>query len=126
MRLSLKVCCVLIVVGSLTSVGCESNNKGKIEGTKWTGELKESPGMWMRMEFATDGRLKMVISGQGVSKTITGKWKLSFGDYVEMSDLSEPLAGRTKHVEKISITGKTLVMTDTDVGGTSITFQKEI
>jgi hypothetical protein len=124
MRPSVRVCCFLVFVGSFASVGCESNNKGKIEGTKWTGELKETPGVWLRMEFATDGRLRMVISGHGQSKTITGKWKLSFGDYVEMSDLSEALAGLKTHMEKITITGKTMVMTDSD--GKTVTFEKEI
>jgi hypothetical protein len=44
------------------------------------------------------------------------------GDHVEMTNLSEPLAGRTSHTEKIVVTGDTLVMTDSD--GQSVTFSR--
>jgi hypothetical protein len=113
---------LVVAVALVAAVGCESNNKGKLEGTKWFGELKEAPGASMTMEFAADGNLKMVISAKNVSKTITGKWRLSFGDYVEMTDLSEPLAGRTSHSEKITVEGATLTMTDSD--GKAISFQR--
>src|SRR5262245_54337753 len=122
MRASVRVWCLVAAAVSLAAAGCESNNKGKLEGTKWTASLKEAPGASMQMEFFADGRLRMFVTGPGVSKTIGGRWRLSFGDYVDMTDLSEPLAGRTSHTEKITVNGNTLVMTDSD--GKSVTFQR--
>jgi uncharacterized lipoprotein NlpE involved in copper resistance len=122
MRSSVRIPCLVAVAVSLAAVGCESNNKGKLEGTKWSASLKEVPGATMSLEFAADGNLRMVIQAAGKSKTITGKWRLSFGDYVDMTDLSEALANSTNHHEKITIEGSSLTMTDSD--GKAVTFRK--
>src|SRR5262245_20112932 len=100
MRTAVRVLVVLAVTVTLTGAGCESNNKGKIEGTKWKGTIAAVPGSSMQMEFLADGRLNLYLFAPGVRKTIAGKWSLSMGDYVDLTDLSEPLSGRTSHREK--------------------------
>jgi hypothetical protein len=123
MRTAVRVIVVLAVTVTLTGAGCESNNKGKIEGTKWKGTIKAVPGSSLTMEFLADGRLNLYLfAPPSVRKTIAGKWSLAMGDYVDLTDLSEPLSGRTSHREKIVITNNTLVMTDSD--GTSVSFTK--
>jgi hypothetical protein len=122
MRTAVRVVVVVAAAVSLAATGCESKNKGKLEGTKWKGSIPSAPGASMTMEFYADGRLVMGVHAANVNKIISGKWSLSFGDYVDMTDLSEPLSGRTSHKEKIVVTGNTLVMTDSD--GQSVTFTR--
>ena len=122
MRSVVRVLAVVVGTVTLAGAGCESNNKGKLEGTKWKGMIAAVPGSSMTLDFYADGRLALGIYAPGVNKTISGRWSLSMGDHVEMTNLSEPLAGRTSHTEKIVVTGDTLVMTDSD--GQSVTFSR--
>ena len=113
----------IVVACLLLAVPACSNNKGKIVG-RWEsvpgGVLP--PGISMSLEFTQDGRFTMGVNAPGVNKTITGKYSLGFGDSVTLSGLSEPLAGRSTHTEKITIVGSQLTMTDSD--GKAVVFKK--
>jgi hypothetical protein len=102
--------------------GCSSNNKGKIEGTKWNSNAtnvkgKQIPAGMLRLEFTSDG--KLTYNAGPVA--FTGTYSLGGGDTVTFH-LDQDLAGRKTHSEKITISGETLTMTDSD--GTSIPFTK--
>jgi hypothetical protein len=105
----------------LVSTGC-SSNKGKIEGTKWSSQaavLKgvNAPAGLLKLEFGKDGKLVYRAGAQ----TFTGKYSLGMGPNVTLN-LDQDLAGRKVHVEKVTISGNQLTMTDSD--GTQITFDK--
>jgi hypothetical protein len=110
---------IVLVLGV---TGCSSNNKGKIEGTKWssnptTVKGQPIPAGALRLEFTTDGKLTYVAGPM----TFTGTYSLGGGDTVTFH-LTQDLAGRKTHAEKISISGTTLTMTDSD--GTSLSFSQ--
>jgi hypothetical protein len=114
-----KLVVILLVLGV---VGCSSNNKGKIEGTKWRSVASNVKGQTIEagaltLEFRADGGLTYVAGPQ----TFTGTYSLGFGDNVTLN-LNQDLAGRKKHVEKVVIKGDQLTMTDSD--GTAMTFSK--
>jgi hypothetical protein len=114
---------IALLAAFLMSVGCSSNNKGKIEGTKWSSlasTVKGTPlaaGM-LRLEFATDGKVSYVVGPQ----TFTGTYSLGAGDTVTLH-LDQDLGGSKTHAEKIVIAGDKLTMTDTD--GTQLSFEKK-
>jgi hypothetical protein len=106
----------------LMSFGCASDNKGKIEGTKWSSQAatikgNNLPAGALTLEFTTGGRL---IYGAGFT-TFTGTYSLGMGSNVTLN-LDQELAGRKTHVQKVSISGDQLTMRDSD--GTSMTFNK--
>lgn len=113
---------VIICLLALFLVGCSSNNKGKIEGTKWSSKKTEMDGIELpagalTLEFSEDGSLAYT-AGPEVYK---GKYTLMPGDSVKFV-LDKELGGRKDHVEKIVVTGDELTMTDSDK--TSLTFTK--
>jgi hypothetical protein len=118
----MRVITLLIVsVGFLAVAGCSSNNKGKIEGTKWTNEagtIKGSniPAGVIVLEFGKDGKLSF---GGGL-QVLTGTYSLKSGDTVTFH-FDKEHNGRKDHDEKISISGDRLTLTDSD--GT-LTFKK--
>jgi hypothetical protein len=103
-----------------------SNNKGKIEGTKWSSvettvkETKLAAGT-LKLEFGKDGKLAYRIAGPKGEVTFTGKYSLGEGDKVTFH-LDKELAGKKEHIEDVSIQGDRLKMTDSD--GTSVTFER--
>lgn len=123
---------LLLLVPLVCLMGCTSENKGKIEGTRWRSEAgsvtSHSPVTsgrvvhlqegYMELDFQNDGGLFYIIGG----KLYTGKYTLGMGNVVILR-LEEPLAGLKTHSEKIVIEGKRLTMTDTD--GTTLAFQKQ-
>jgi hypothetical protein len=125
---------VLRVAGAvvlLSSAGCGSNNKGKIEGTRWsslatTVTIQEHgpqvlPAGALHLEFGADGKLVM----RSGPVTMTGTYVLGAGDVVTLifdREADRNLAERKTHTEKVAITGDRLTMTDSE--GTSVTFEK--
>lgn len=109
--------------------GCTSNNKGKIELTRWSSLAATVKGVALpngalQLAFGGDGRMVMHINGAssaGGQTTFKGAYTLGFGDIVTLN-LDQELAGRKTHVETIVINGDHLTMTDTD--GTAVTFVK--
>jgi hypothetical protein len=96
-----------VAVSLLCVAGCPSgasNNKGKIEGTKWDAEDGSRA-----LEFTKDGKLFYDLEG-GVG--YEGTYTLGAGDNVTFTFTKE-LAGSKTHVEKISISGDHLTMSDT-------------
>ena len=70
-----------------------------------------------------DGRFAMGVNAPGISKTISGKYSLGFGDSVTLSAISasrSPVG--TTHRETITITGNQPTMKDTD--GKAVTFRR--
>lgn len=111
-----------VLLAILVFVGCESQNKGKIEGTKWTSEMttvdgKLIPSGTSRLEFRTDGSLLFTAGPQ----TYNGSYTLSMGDMVIL-DLTESFNGSKRHVQRITISGDHLPLADTD--GTKIPYVK--
>src|SRR6516162_8134504 len=94
---------VPLIAAVLFVTGCSSNNKGKIEGTKWSSNatnVKGAPvpaGM-LRLEFATDGKLTYSAG----PTTLTGTYSLGGGDTVTFH-LDQEVQGRKTHAEKITI-----------------------
>lgn len=101
--------------------GCSSENKGKIEGTKWSslqtkiGANTLPPGA-LSLEFTKDGKVTYMAD-----KKYTGTYSLGWGKNVTLN-LNQAIDGRKKHTEKISIENNQLTMTDSD--GTSIKFSR--
>jgi uncharacterized protein (TIGR03066 family) len=100
----------------------KSNNKGKIEGTKWSSieatvnGTKIAAGA-LKMEFGKDGKFVYDIPTGKVS----GTYELGDGDKVTLK-FEKELAGKKTHVETITLKDNKLTMTDSD--GTSLTFEK--
>lgn len=113
---------LLAIVAVVLVAGCSSNNKGKIEDTKWvnvatTVKGKPLPAGILRLEFDASGKLRFGT----FLKMNSGTWKLNNGDYVTLS-FDQEVSGRKKHREKIVIEGDKLTMTDSD--GKSLTFKR--
>ena len=102
---SIPIARLALLATILMAFGCSSNNKGKIEGTKWTSvatTMKGQPipeGM-LKLEFGADGKLVYRVMGQA----LTGTYSLGMGDHVTLN-MDQDLAGRKSHVEKVSING---------------------
>jgi hypothetical protein len=111
-----------LIAALVCSVGCNSKNKGKIEGTKWSSEQGNVKGQVvpagaLSLDFGSDGKL---VYKAGPT-TFTGTYSLGFGDTVTLN-LDQELAGRKRHAQKIVINGDRLTMSDSD--GTALTFAK--
>ncbi len=123
MRISRMLPVLLAALILVPLTGC-SNNKGKIEGTKWvsreaTVKGQKLPAGILKLEFTSDG--KFVFSTGGILEQ-KGSYSLGSGDNVTM-DFDQPTDGKQKkHLEKITIEGDLLTMSDST--GT-ITFDRE-
>jgi hypothetical protein len=100
----------------------KSDNKGKIEGTKWsslaaTVRGQTVPAGTLKLEFAKDGKL-VYNTPLG---TFNGTYELGAGPKVTLK-LDKELAGSKKHEETVVIKDGKLTMSDSD--GTSMTFEK--
>lgn len=114
---------MLVLALLVTVAGCSSNNKGKIEGTKWScqaGTVKGNPipAGAVRLEFSKDGKVTYVIG----PKTVTGTYSLGSGDNVTFNFDQALSDGKKKAMDKIQINGDTMTMSDPD--GTTLTFNK--
>jgi hypothetical protein len=117
----LRVACAATL---LFAAGCSSSNKGKIEGTKWTSlaatvKGKALPDGFSELHFGPDGH--SVVYKAGSSDPYGGSYSLGMGSAVTLT-LDRELEGRKIHVEKITIDGDQLTMTDSD--GMQLTFQR--
>ncbi len=113
---------LVLLTALLLTFGCKSNNKGKIEGTKWssvasTVKGRSVPAGALQLEFRSDGNLVY----RAGSQSYTGTYSLGTGDTVTLN-LNQELAGRKTHVEKVVIRGDYLTMIDSD--GTELSFEK--
>lgn len=122
MRLSFVVR-FAVLAAVLCTAGCNSNNKGKIEGTKWTSQEyslkgKSNPPGALVLEFTPEGRFTYTVKG---GPTHTGSYSLNWGDGVILH-LDQPLEGNKTHRQRVVIKDQTMQFIDAD--GTSITFDK--
>jgi hypothetical protein len=118
---------LVAAVALLFACGCSSNNKGKIEATRWTslpGVVKgiSLPADALQLSFGGDGRMIYRIRAGSVNDTYNGTYSLGFGDMITF-ELDRELAGIKNHTETAVITGDRMVLTDSD--GTSLTFVKK-
>src|SRR5436190_21582149 len=89
----------------LADDAAKSDNKGKIEGTKWTSVASKVKGIdipagALKLEFKADGKLTYEAGPQ----TFTGTYVLGKGETVTLK-LDRELAGRKDHEEKVKIVG---------------------
>jgi len=116
------ICRLVVLALLLLTAGCSSNNKGKIEGTKWSSMAatikgQQAPAGLLQLDFGADGSLVYRAGMQTYSGTYT---LASFNTVV--FHLTTPLAGSNTHAEKVVIENDRLTMTD--AGGTQLTFVK--
>jgi hypothetical protein len=112
----------VLAVACLALAGCSSNNKGKIEGTKWSClaqivEGKQVPEGFLKVEFGSNGKL---VYEAGPNR-FTGTYTLGSGDRVNLH-LDQELAGRKSHHQTVKINGNELEMIDWN--GTAAKFKK--
>lgn len=122
MRLTRTACAFLFVALAAAAAGCSSNNKGKIEGTKWvsvpqTVKGQSLPDGFFKLDFAADKKVTYQVGPM----TYTGKYSLGSGDMVTLN-FDQDLAGRKQHMQTVKISGNEMVMSDMD--GTSAKFRK--
>jgi hypothetical protein len=122
-----RVVGLLVVVAALAIAGCESTNKGKIEGTKWTSNAVTIHGQKLssgkcELEFYKDGAMDFTATDpNGYRKVFTGRYALTVGDLVVIT-FDQEVAGMKTHTERVSITKGELTMIDSD--GTKLVFSR--
>jgi hypothetical protein len=121
MRLTRASWLVLLTALVLVS-GCSSKNKGKIEEAKWSSLATNVNGKQvdagaLQLEFASNGNLTYRIG----PLSYTGTYSLGTGDNVTFK-FAQNLGDRKEHVEKLTVNGEQMTMTDSD--GTTVTFKK--
>ena len=107
----------VLFVSVLFASGCSSpsNNKGKIEGTKWDNEAATVEGKEIvpgdiYLEFKKDG--KLILENHATKEKHEGTYTLGSGDQVTFH-FNVEVSGRKAHVETIKINGDKLTMSDT-------------
>jgi hypothetical protein len=113
----------LLIASLVCAAGCASENKGKIEGTKWRSCASTVKGQalsegFLRLHFKADGG----ILYRAGAKTLTGTYKLGSGKTVVMN-MNSGSGGTERLSETVEISGGRLTMTDSD--GTVIAFNKD-
>jgi hypothetical protein len=108
------------VAVALLGAGCDSENKGKIEGTKWSSNAGTIKGQQLSagqivLEFNKDGSMELSVTDQTGNnrKAYPGNYTLGIGDIV-VFHLDKELSGMKTHAEHISIKNGELTMTDSD------------
>lgn len=135
----------VLAVLALGTAGCGSNNKGKIEGKwKFTSfpegadakgkdglDMLGKMGLYVYMDFKTDGTLELGLGGdkpeamdffkmmaKGQKTAWAGKYKLLSGDGVELYDMpadmqgGAPFGGKDRGRMKVKIDGDSMTATD--------------
>lgn len=106
----------------LFSFGCSSNNKGRIEGTKWSSLAATVQGVTLPagaryLEFGPDGKLVYKAD----TEPLHGTYALGLGPAVTFN-LEKEVNGRKIHAQKVVIDGDRLTLTDPD--GSEVAFQR--
>jgi hypothetical protein len=112
----------VVLLAVLIACGCDSNNKGKLEGTKWSSDRatikgKFIPAGTLFLDFRKDGTLAGYFDRQQIS----GTYSLGWGDRVSLR-LDQTLITGRNHTESVVIDRDSMTMTDAD--GTRMTFRK--
>jgi hypothetical protein len=113
---------VALAAALAVALGCSSDNKGKIEETKWLSQAATLQGESLaagarELLFQKEGHLVYRIG----AKVYQGTYALGLGPAVTFH-LEEELDGRKIHPEKIVINGNELTVTHPD--GSALTYQK--
>jgi len=116
-----------VLLPLVLATGCLSENRGKIEGTRWRslagtiqaqGRRVRVGDGFMELHFHQDGSLYYIVRG----RIHTGKYSLGAGKAVTLY-LDEAVAGMKVHTETVVIQGDRLTMTDSD--GTELSFRRD-
>jgi hypothetical protein len=112
---------LLTLAAALVVAGC-SNNKGKIEETKWSSQEAKVKGQETQagsrqLQFGKDGHLIYVVG----STAYQGSYSLGMGSAVTLT-LDQELEGRRIHPHKLVVDGDLLTMTNAD--GSEMKFQR--
>src|SRR5437016_5743644 len=103
-----------LLLAMLCSLGCSSNNKGKLEGTKWTSLPANFKGRQLSAgELTLDFGADYTLVYKAGPRTFRGTYTLGRGDNVTLN-LDKLLAGSKERAEKITVDGDTLTMTEGD------------
>jgi hypothetical protein len=116
----LRLSCLILLL-TLT-VGCQSKNAGKLEGTSWRSEPTTYKGQrvpegFLKLDFGKDG----TIVYRAGPYTFHGKYILGMGNRVTF-ELDKPLAGKTTHHETVEVRLGQIIVKDSD--GTTVNFRK--
>ena len=123
MRTAKLACTTVLLLVCVVALGCKSsNNRGKVEGTKWsslaqTVHGEQKPNGYYTLEFAAD----KTFTYQCENFKLTGSYKLGQGDEVTMH-YDGLKAGKRSQLETVRVRGEELEITDTD--GTVRRFRK--
>ncbi|HYH65006.1 MAG TPA: hypothetical protein VD866_09955 [Urbifossiella sp.] len=104
---------------ALVVAGCNSNSTNKIVG-RWRADITDAPigpngAAEVVWEFTEDGTFTVfrVVPGRpppNADKVSAGRYLLSTGDSVTLTNLDPPLGGKTKATERIVIDGDTMIV----------------
>jgi uncharacterized protein (TIGR03066 family) len=122
----MRVSRLAVVALALLAVPACSFNRGKLVG-KWEyagGGEDLPPDTRMVLEFTADGKFTWAVSSGIANKTITGKYRLGFANYVTLTDLSEPLKDSRTHTETVSVNGDELTMKDNGGKNSALKFRR--
>ena len=116
----------VVAVMAVGLTGCfESDNVGKLEGTKWASayvpEYKGVTGATATLRFTEDRRFHMEFRVANGSIRMSGRWRLGAGNVVYLDDVISPI-GEESFMQYVDITGD--VMTFEDPDGTRIVFTR--
>jgi hypothetical protein len=116
-----RLLALVVLLPLACAAGC-SNNKGKIEGTRWRSEAgtilgRQVPFGYLQLDFGADGSL-VYYAGP---RTFKGKYVLGAGNTVTF-EIEPPLAGKKSHAETIEVYGEKMTVRDSN--GVSAIFQK--
>ena len=116
------IACAVILLVQADVAFAASNNKGKLEGTKWESKAATFDGVAVpagiiKLDFSKNENLLFRIA----DKIYKGTYELGEGDEVTFS-FEEELDGEKVHVETITIRSDTLIVIDDD--GVSISFDR--
>ena len=100
----------------LVLVGCGSNNKDKIEGTRWSSQeqkagAKVAPKGAIELRFSGDGNFEWKFGSEAKPIKLKGTYTLGSGDNVTFH-FEEEFEERKEHTEKIQVRDKTLTLSD--------------
>src|SRR5260370_26214199 len=101
-----RVVGLLVVVAALAVAGCESTNKGKIEGTKWSSNAVSIHGQKLssgkcELEFYKDGTVEFSATDPfGRRQVFKGRYSFGMGDIVVLG-MDKRVAAVKTHTERV-------------------------
>jgi hypothetical protein len=114
----------VLILACGAATGCKpSNNKGLIEGTKWTSlpqvvQGQQMPEGFLKIEFTADKTFTYQLG----TSTLTGKYSIGSGDEVTLF-YDQVVGGHKKHVQRVRVKGNEIEIIDAQ--GSTRKFRRE-